>query len=148
MIKRQWTTLLFSIAFVISLVHSSIPHIHPEKADHNHRLNNQHHSKTKDHHHHDHVQGEKENHHDESDHQSEDKKLPVFSHFSNSDFIGNPAFHFSGSEKFAIEFIGSCLFLVEAPEEFRRSILFPRARDLPSSRYRSSQSLRAPPFLS
>jgi hypothetical protein len=146
MIKRQWITVLFSIAFVISLVHSSIPHIHPEKVDHHHHSDNQKHSKTKDHH--GHVQGEKGNHHDESDHQPEDKELPVFSHFSNADFIGNPGFHFSGSEKFAIDLIASCLILVEAPEEFRRSILFPRARDLPSSRYRSSQSLRAPPFLS
>lgn len=146
MIKRLWTPVLFSIAFVISLVHSSIPHIHPEKVDHHHHSDNQNHSKTKDHH--DHVQDEKGNHHNESNHQSRDNKLPVFSHFSNTDFIGNPGFHFSGSEKVAIEFIASLLILVETPEEFQRSILFPRARDLPSNRYRSSQSLRAPPFLS
>ena len=142
MIKRQWPPVLFIIAFVISLAHTSIPHTHPEKSKSNTRDHSHDHSNdVNDKHHHDHSDN-----HSHSIPENPDETLPVFSHFSNADYVGNPSFHFHAKEKHVLELFEPATLIIEIALVFDRTFLFPKARDLPSGRHLASQSLRAPPF--
>lgn len=139
MIKRTWFAGFFLIAFALALAHNAIPHAHPE-ATNEKQLSHSHPGDSKSRGHQHRSDGHS---HDESD-----RDLPVFSHFSNADYLGSPVFQFNANEKQLIELLqpqGS-LFLV--PSALQKPLLFPKARDMPSGRPRSSESLRAPPFLS
>lgn len=139
MIKRQWPSVLFIFAFVISLAHASIPHIHPvpdKKHTHSHRRSN-------DKHHHDHSDS-----HSHNTPGKPDNSPPVFSHFSNADYVGNPCFQFHAKEKHILELLQPNTLIAEISLLFVKTRLFPKARDLPSAMHRSSESLRAPPFVS
>ena len=147
MIKRQWPPVLFIIAFAISLAHASIPHSHPDPIEESHRhshaaqssnLSHSHDSKSE---HHDHSHN-----HSDQDHKGSDR--PVFSHFSNADYLGNSFFEFQVKGKHLIELVQPVTVGLNVPFIPEKHFLFPRARDLPSSRHRSSESLRAPPFFS
>ena len=134
--KRSWFSCFFFFSFAVSLVHSSIPHTHPEKKDKptvsSTNINSQDHSG-----------------HDHDSHEHDDEpSLPVFSHFSNADFIGNSKYEFSAKEKLAIQAIEPVIISVKQPEDLKKEFPFPRPREHPASRFRSSQSLRAPPFFS
>lgn len=141
MIKRQWPSVIFIIAFVISLAHASIPHSHPALGKHKERHPHNHSSTSK--HKHDHS----DNHSHDTNENSEDSR-PVFAHFSNGDYVGNPYFQFHAKENLVFEFLQPASLNAEVALVFEKSHLFPKARDLPSGRHRSSESLRAPPPLS
>ena len=120
----------------MSLVHSSIPHTHPEKKDKpivsSTGINS-----------HDHSGHDHDSHgHDE------EPSLPVFGHFSNADFIGNSQYEFSVKEKFVDVCLDPADISIQLPEDLEKEFFFPRAREHPSSRFGTSQSLRAPPFFS
>jgi hypothetical protein len=140
MIKRQWPSVLFIIAFVISLAHASIPHTHPEISKQ--KVKDQHTHGSKSSHDHDHEHQSTDHHHDASD-----SKLPVFTHFSNADYVGNALFKLTLKGKYLIEAIEPEEIRFQIPITFTKPILFPKARDLPSGRHRSVKSLRAPPYL-
>ena len=134
--KRSWFSCFFFFAFAVSLVHSSIPHTHPEKKDKpvvSGTDTNSHAHSGHDHHSHGH---------------DEESSLPVFAHFSNADFIGNSKYEFSAKEKFVIQDIEPVIISVKQREDLKKEFPFPRPREHPASRSRSSQSLRAPPLFS
>lgn len=130
--NRSWFPYLFLIAFAISWAHSAIPHSHPEKK----RESTTH----SDNHHHDHGSNHEKHGHDN------EPSLPVFTHFSNADFIGNIKYEFAAKEKFLIEPLEPILISYDLPEELTKKILFPRPREHPAGRISASQSLRAPPI--
>lgn len=142
MIKREWPSVIFIIAFVISLAHASIPHSHPVLEKHKER-NSHHHSSSSNHEHHDHS----DSHSHDTNENSEDSR-PVFAHFSNGDYVGNPYFQFHAKDNLVFEFLQPASLNVEVALVFEKSHLFPKARDLPWGRHRSSESLRAPPHFS
>ena len=133
--KRSWFSCVFFLAFAVSLVHSSIPHTHPEKHDKPTASTD-----TKSHDHSGHN-------HDSHGH-DEGSSLPVFTHFSNADFIANSKYEFAAKEKFVIQAIEPAIISVKQPEDVKKEFPFPRPREHPASRSGSSQSLRAPPFFS
>lgn len=127
--KRSWFSCFFFFAFAVSLVHSSIPHTHPEKKD-----------KPI-------VSDTDINSHDHDSHGHDgEPSLPVYAHFSNADFIGNSNYEFSAEEKFVIQAIEPVIISVKQREDLKKEFPFPRPREHPASRSRSSQSLRGPPF--
>lgn len=139
MSKRTWFAGFFFIAFALALAHNAIPHTHPEatkEKQHSHP----HSSDSKSHGHEKHSDGHK---HDESE-----RDLPVFPHFSNADYLGSPVFKINDNEKQVIELLQPQAYLFLVSSALHQPLLFPKARDLPSDRPRSSESLRAPPFLS
>lgn len=142
MIKRQWPPYLFIIAFVISLAHASIPHDHPELSQHEHRNGHDHDQKLSNSH----------DHGDPSAHQHSDPEthdnLPLFTHFSNAVYLGNAFFKFSPKAKDVIALMEWPVIDIPHLIWFEKPILFPKARDLPLTRYRSVESLRAPPSFS
>lgn len=146
--KRSWFSGLFLIAFAVSLVHTSIPHTHPEKNDkpevnagshqHNH---GEHNHNSHDHDKHDH------NSNDHGSHEHEQKStLPVFSHFSNADFVKSSRYEFHAKETLFIQHLQPVILSVKLVDTLEKKFLFPRAREHPASRLASSQSFRAPPF--
>lgn len=139
--ERLWPSMLIIVAFVISLVHSSIPHSHPEKEKKG--LSSSTHSHSKNgHESHSHGEGN----HDPS---KNEKSLPVFVHFSNADYISNYSFHLKEDKgQFLIAVIKPSEIILSTPEEIEKQIIFPRARDLPAGRHRTPKSLRAPPIFS
>jgi len=134
--KRSWVSCFFFFAFAVSLVHNSIPHTHPEKKD-NPTLS----SAGIDRHSH-------SGHEHNSNGHDEEPSLPVFAHFSNADFIGNSKYEFAAKSKFVIQAIESVIISVKQAGDVKQEFPFPRPREHPTSRSRSSQSLRAPPFFS
>ena len=139
--KKKWVSWVIIIAFAVALAHASIPHTHPEKADkhpHDHDHNDVNHK-----HHYDHS-----GNHSHSKPEKSEENLPVFHHFSNADYVGGPSFHFHAKEKHVLELLEPATLIVDIALVFDETQLFPRARDLPSARHRSSQSLRAPPLAS
>lgn len=156
MSKRQWLSLLFIVAFVISLAHASIPHIHPElendsKGDEydSHEVTGKHHSGNQHRDNHGKPKSsQQKDHHDHKSHHHSTEEKPKFSHFSNADYLGNCTFKFTTKEKFLLDVFEHERLVIDIPIEFQRALLFPRARDIPRDKHRCSQSLRAPPFLS
>lgn len=133
--KRSWFSCFFFFAFAVSLVHISIPHTHPEKKDKPIVSTD---NNSPDHSGHDH----------DSHGHDEESSLPVFAHFSNADFIGNSKYEFTAKGKLVIQAIEAAIISVKQPEDLKKEFPFPRPREHPVSRLRSSQSLRAPPFFS
>lgn len=134
--KRTWLSWMFFTAFAVALAHSSIPHAHPA-------LNKKTASTTADHNTHSH-----DGHDHDSENHDQQSSLPVFSHFSNADFISAHTFNVQEKAWFIIAYLTPTGVLIKKPAELKKQISFPRARDLPSSRYRSAQLLRAPPLFS
>ena len=140
--KRSWLSCFFFIAFAVSLVHTSIPHTHPEKNDKpevnidKHAHNDSKHGNKQDHHSHDHGSHEHE----------QESSLPVFSHFSNADFIKNLQYEFHAKEKLFVQPLQPVIISVKLAGTLEKKFLFPRPREHPAGRLASSQSLRAPPF--
>lgn len=139
MIKRQWPPVLFLIAFAISLVHASIPHTHPELSEDEHL------------HEHHHEPGSTGAHEHlplpSHDHDDTKQSKPVFSHFSNGDYVGNAYFHFTAKANHVIDLVAAESVSLCIPVSFEKSAHFHKARDLPSGKHRSITSLRAPPSL-
>jgi hypothetical protein len=140
MIKRQWPSFLVIIAFLVSMAHASIPHDHPTIAQHWH--DDDHHNNSASSNGHDHHAS-----HQHNDSESQ-RKLPVFTHFSNTDYLGNAFFKFSPKAKDLIALMEWPVIDIPHLIWFEKPILFPKARDLPLTRYRSVESLRAPPSFS
>jgi len=133
MVRRQWISHLFFIAFAMAMVHNILPHTHTK-------------SKTKDT---EHV-GSSHYHHDDHHTHSHSKKskpaLPVFTHFSNSDFIASVKF--SLKDKHCLQvlvFHHPIVITVSLPILTYLPSPVPHARDLPQKFFLSIQSLRAPP---
>ncbi|MEO5978620.1 MAG: hypothetical protein ABIS36_17465 [Chryseolinea sp.] len=133
MLRRQWIIFLFSTAFVVSMAHSILPHSHPKEEGKHHNE-----ASASSHHHGDHK------------HSHEKKStpaLPVFTHFSNVDYIG--------STKYSYQEKHHPIFSVEQPLIISLALPIitylpspvPQARDLPQWLLLSIRSLRAPPFL-
>ena len=138
--KNQWASILFLIAFALSVAHSSIPHGHPVPPhEYKHSTKSHHHNENNDEH--------TKHGHDNSNHNS-DHNLPVFSHFSNADYLLNSKYELFVKGKFIIECLEPVKISLQLPEGIDRKVPIPGARELPSSRFRSSQSLRAPPITS
>lgn len=135
--KRSWFSCFFFFAFAVSLVHSSIPHIHPEKKDKPGVSS----ADIKSHDH-------SGSHHHDSNGQDEKPSLPVFVHFSNADFIANSKYEFCAKQKLVVQAIEHVIISVKLPEHLKKKLAFRRPREHPGSRFRSSQSLRAPPNFS
>lgn len=134
MTRGQWIVCLFSIAVAMSLVHNILPHSHPEE---NTNKGNKDHSAL---HHH------SGNDHDHSQQERSKPVLPVFTHFSNSDFIASAKFSYQEKRQMALEFELPQLISVELPILPGLPLPIPHARDLPQGFLLSIQSLRAPPY--
>ena len=138
--KQVWPSILFLIAFAISLAHSCLPHAHPTKPKNPPQSTDSHHHQAhapKDHQHHD-----SEHSHDH------DSDLPVFSHFSNADFISNVKLIFSGkvkvlkTDKF---FTQTNITYPSLKKAIDKTPPIHRARELPILHLSSANSLRGPP---
>lgn len=139
--KQVWPSVLFQIAFAISLAHSSLPHAHPSTPENPSQSTGSHHHQahaSKDHQHHD-----SEHSHDH------DSDLPVFSHFSNADFISNVKLIFSGKVKVlkAVNIFTQTI-IIYAPlkKAIDKTPPIHRARELPILHLSSANSLRGPPI--
>lgn len=130
--KRSWFSCVYVLAFAVSLAHNSIPHAHPEKTYSHAVLTGHRHD------HHSHEHDAKGDHHESS--------LPVFSHFSNADYIGNPKYEFTAKSHSLIQALNPVGVSFNLPDDSEEQVLFPRPREHPPNRVGSSQSLRAPPF--
>jgi hypothetical protein len=136
MIRSQWISYLFSIAFVMSLAHSVLPHAHPKE-----KVKQGKH--TASHHHHGHG------HHSHARAQDEKSKpaLPVFAHFSNADFIGSVKYSFQEKQQRPeLAFEQAVVISVELPLLTYLPSPVPHARDLPNKIFLSLRSLRGPPY--
>lgn len=135
MIRSQWISYLFSVAFAMSLAHSVLPHAHPkEKAKGG--------KETVSHHHHGHQHAHSHAH---------DKKskpaLPVFAHFSNADFIGSVKYSFQEKQlRSELAFEQAVVISVALPLLTYLPSPVPHARDLPNKVFLSLRSLRGPPY--
>lgn len=130
--KRSWFSCFFFLAFAVSLVHTSIPHTHPDKKEK--PLASVTDSSGHDHSRHDHG-GE-----------TEEPSLPVFTHFSNTDYVGNALLKFDARAKYLLEIIAPVQVVIKMSLVTIDRLPFPKPRELPPGRHRSSTSLRAPPF--
>ncbi len=137
--KQVWPSVLFQIAFAISLAHSSLPHAHPSTPENPSQSTGSHHHQahaSKDHQHHD------------SKH-SHDHDLPVFSHFSNADFISNVKLIFSGKVKVLKTvniFTQTIIIYAPLKKAIDKRPPIHRARELPILHLSSANSLRGPPI--
>ncbi|HEY5744621.1 MAG TPA: hypothetical protein VIU12_00965 [Chryseolinea sp.] len=139
MIRSQWISYLFSIAFAMSLAHSVVPHAHPkEKVKQGKETASSHHHHGH-HHSHAHSHGEKSK-----------PALPVFAHFSNSDFIGSVKYSLQEKQQRPeLTFEQALVVSVTLPLLIYQPSPVPHARDLPNKLFLSLRSLRGPPhFLS
>jgi hypothetical protein len=140
--KRAWISGFFFIAFALTLAHSSIPHTHPESTKKKHVSDvNSDHQKHQESHKHSHN-------HSDNKHNESNESLPVFYHFANADFLGGQIFKFNLAGDHVLELLEPMTFLLQVPQLLLKPLLFPRARDLPADKPRSTESLRAPPFFS
>lgn len=127
MIRSQWLSFIFLLAFAISLAHTITPHSHAKvKSVRSHAS----------HHHHD---GKNSYSHSSSE-------MPVVAHFSNSDFIGSAQVNFNATENS----VGDCLlpaplFSLSAPVFCKLSIPARKQGKPPSGLLLAVLSLRAPP---
>lgn len=127
MIRSQWVSFIFLLAFAISLAHTIMPHSHAKVKS----------AQTHSSHHHD---GNHSRSHNSSD-------LPVFVHFSNSDFIGSAQVNYGVIENS----IGDCLlpaplFSLSVPVPHKLTIPSHQEGSPPSAPLPVVLSLRAPPF--
>lgn len=134
MLRRPWISYLFFIAFAMALVHNILPHTHSTE-------------RTKEAQHvvssHTH-QGDQHAH----SHSKESKPaLPIFSHFSNGDFIASAKISLKDKQHFEVlTFQRPVIISVSLPILTYLPSPVPHARDLPQKFFLSIQSLRAPPY--
>jgi len=133
MIRGQWISFLFSIAFAMSLAHSVLPHAHSkEKAKQG--------KETASHHHHGH-------HHSHAQDEKSKPALPVFAHFSNADFIGSVKYSFQEKQQRPeLTCVQAVVVSVALPLLTYLPSPLPHARDLPNKVFLSLRSLRGPPY--
>lgn len=143
MVKRTLFSSFFFIAFAVSLVHSSLPHSHPDLEGSRVAETNSH---NKESHRHDHDHQHAGHEHGSSDHNQ--SSLPVFAHFSNVDFIRTSQYEFSGKERFVISSHEPVRISINVPECIEIRSFFPKPREHPAGPLGSVRSLRAPPFAS
>lgn len=135
MIRHRCISYLFSFAFAIALLHHVIPHSHPkEKAD-----KSKHHSHHEKSHHH-HGNTKEHSHPDKSQ-----RDLPIFGHFSNSDFVASAKYSHHEKQCFVIEFERPLTLSIPLPLLPGQPAPIPHARDLPEGFSIALPSLRAPP---
>lgn len=130
MFRSKWVSIIFLVAFAISLAHTITPHSHP---------------KTKS----VHTHASQHNHDENKSHSHSASDLPVFAHFSNSDFISSSSqVNLGGPENLSGDLIISVpIFLLSVP--FVSKLSFPAGKQgrPPSGPLLSVLSLRAPPVL-
>ncbi len=131
MLRRQWISYLFFIAFAVALVHNILPHAHTKEKTKGTASSSHHHG---DHHAHSHKEGSK-------------PALPVFTHFSNGDFISSAKYSFQEKQHApVVVFEQPMIISVALPIVAYLPSPIPHARDLPQNFFLSIQSLRAPPY--
>ena len=130
MLRRQWTIYLFSIAFVMSMAHSILPHNHPREKHPKEVSASSHHHGDRKHSH------EKES----------TTELPVFTHFSNGDFISSAKYSYQQKYHSVLSVEQPLIISLALPILTYLPSPVPQARDLPQWLLLSIRSLRAPPF--
>jgi hypothetical protein len=131
MVRHQWISYLFFTAFAVALVHNILPHAHTREKTKVTASSHHHHG---DHHAHSHKEGSK-------------PALPVFTHFSNGDFIGSAKYSIQEKQQRAVlVFEQPIIISIALPTLAYRPSPVPHARDLPQKFFLSIQSLRAPPY--
>lgn len=122
--RKSWICWIFIIAFALSLVHQILPHTHSNVEDRQHKDSAKHHNRS-------HTHNSKSN-------------LPVFTHFSNSDFITNTK-RDNVKKAIVIEFLAPLVANISIQRPTTKKSLWFKARDWPSGYDQSPISLRAPP---
>ncbi|MEO7989288.1 MAG: hypothetical protein ABI663_07085 [Chryseolinea sp.] len=133
MLRSQWISYLFNIAFAMSLAHAILPHSHPKEKskDHKHATS---------HHHRDHKDAHSHSH-------DSKPSLPVFTHFSNADFIGSVKYTYHiKSLNVVMEYEQPVILSFALSFVTHQPSPIPHARDLPNKSLLSIRLLRAPPY--
>ncbi|MEO5599384.1 MAG: hypothetical protein ABIR06_00520 [Cyclobacteriaceae bacterium] len=142
--KNFWSSIVFLFAFAMALVHSSIPHDHPDLParvalkNHSHAQSHDH---DGDHHNkpHNHDEGDNSNHDSTSD-----SDRPVFSHFSNADFTPNKS-NFSAKGIIVLQCVIPSFIELMVPKLTEEKVEIPISLQPPDTGASSPPHFRGPP---
>ncbi len=124
--RSRWFSLVFIVAFAVSLTHQILPHAHSTGDHKKHAVKNH--------------QSHSHSHHSKS-------KLPLFAHFANADFIASTKHNLDKNTVVVLEFITPVAASVFTQNLIKKTLPLFKVRDWPPVHKQSPKSLRAPPFL-